>query len=161
MIKLPSSKEFIESCKIILPFLVIGIGICLVSLKKLGADKNHDNEKGAVKKLQRLRCSVKNCDWGKIGNDSAVYWLYAANCGTNIDPNKPYAELWMGTHESGPSYVITNGKILSNLKSWIQKNPRVLGDKVYRKWGCDLPFLFKVFFLNDYSSFNSYYFDFL
>lgn len=157
------SEEFVGSYGIMLPILLIVVGICLVSLKKWGAVKNHD-EKGvmtvnggglwAEKKLQRLRCSVKNYDWGKIGTDSVVYRLHAANSGAKIDPNKPYAELWMGTHESGPSYVITNGKNVGNgrfgdsgcvtLKSWIEKNPHVLGDKVRQKWGCDLPFLFKV-----------------
>ncbi|RVX12576.1 Glutamine--tRNA ligase, cytoplasmic [Vitis vinifera] len=30
------------------------------------------------------------------------------------------------------------------LKSWISRNPNVLGNEVLSKWGCDLPFLFKV-----------------
>uniref|UniRef100_F6HFN4 mannose-6-phosphate isomerase n=1 Tax=Vitis vinifera TaxID=29760 RepID=F6HFN4_VITVI len=30
------------------------------------------------------------------------------------------------------------------LKSWISRNPNVLGNEVLNKWGCDLPFLFKV-----------------
>jgi len=158
------SEEFFEAYGIMLPILLIVVGICLVSLKKWGAVKSHDEKRvmtvnggglWAKKKLQRLRCSVKNYDWGKIGNDSVVYRLYAANSGAKIDPKKPYAELWMGTLESGPSYVINKGKILDNgkvgdldcvsLKSWIEKNPHVLGDKVCQQWGCDLPFLFKVF----------------
>lgn len=159
------SVEFVESYQIMLPILLIIVGICLVSLKKWGAVKNHHDEKqGAMavngrglwaeKKLQRLRCSVKNYDWGKIGTDSVVYRLYSANSRAKIDPNKPYAEIWMGSHASGPSYIVTNCKILENgrfgdlgsvtLKSWIEKNPHVLGDKVLQNWGCDLPFLFKV-----------------
>ncbi|GAB4832320.1 hypothetical protein Ancab_006334 [Ancistrocladus abbreviatus] len=112
-------------------------------------------------KLQRLRCSVKNYDWGRIGSDSVVAGLCSANSGVDIDPNEPYAEFWMGTHESGPSFLVEKGANLENgnailengnsghsenvtLKSWIEKNPNVLGCKVRQKWGCDLPFLFKV-----------------
>ncbi|GMH04312.1 hypothetical protein Nepgr_006151 [Nepenthes gracilis] len=104
--------------------------------------------------LQRLRCAVKNYDWGRIGSDSAVARLYSANSGVDIDPIRPYAEFWMGTHGSGPSFVVKNGDLLENgdcdlsdsvtLRSWIQKNPNVVGSKLLKKWGCDLPFLFKV-----------------
>ncbi|CAH2042476.1 unnamed protein product [Thlaspi arvense] len=45
---------------------------------------------------------------------------------------------------------IENGELADSnhrnlsLKSWIEKNPDVLGEKVVQKWGLDLPFLFKV-----------------
>lgn len=101
---------------------------------------------------------MKNYDWGRIGFDSEVYRLCRANSGAKIDPNKPYAEFWMGTHESGPSRAIRKAKILANgdsnwkicdlggpnLRSWIERNPNVLGEKVRKIWGSDLPFLFKV-----------------
>ncbi|KAI8019483.1 Mannose-6-phosphate isomerase 1 [Camellia lanceoleosa] len=92
--------------------------------------------------LQRLRCSVKNYDWGRIGRESRVSRLFSRNSGLHIDEGKPYAEFWMGTHESGPSFVLENGGL--SLNSWIAKNPNVLGDKVVQKWGVNLPFLFKV-----------------
>ncbi|RZC74599.1 hypothetical protein C5167_050079 [Papaver somniferum] len=95
------------------------------------------------KDVVELICSVKNYDWGRI---------------EKIDGNIPYAEFWMGTHDSGPSFVRSNTESddekvglsseTSNnnktLKSWISENPHVLGDKVVQKWGTDLPFLFKV-----------------
>ncbi|KAL7221553.1 hypothetical protein ACSBR1_023498 [Camellia fascicularis] len=92
--------------------------------------------------LQRLRCSVKNYDWGRIGHESRVSRLFSRNSGLHIEEGKPYAEFWMGTHESGPSFVLENGGL--SLNSWIAKNPNVLGDKVVQKWGVNLPFLFKV-----------------
>ncbi|XP_042513765.1 mannose-6-phosphate isomerase 1-like [Macadamia integrifolia] len=103
----------------------------------------------------RLRCSVQYSDWGKIGKDSKVARLFSLNSGLEIEPSRHSAELWMGTHESGPSYVVENGQIgggssgfdsasLKTLKSWISENPSVLGSKVVEKWGTDLPFLFKV-----------------
>ncbi|XP_073145699.1 mannose-6-phosphate isomerase 1-like [Henckelia pumila] len=114
-------------------------------------------------RILKLKCSVKNYDWGKLGNESTVARLYASNSGDEqIEDDRAYAEFWMGTHESGPSYallvqgdgVVTNGDSegeggsdgcsLVSLKDWIGKNPSVLGDKVLRKWGANLPFLFKV-----------------
>uniref|UniRef100_A0A1J3DEU7 mannose-6-phosphate isomerase n=1 Tax=Noccaea caerulescens TaxID=107243 RepID=A0A1J3DEU7_NOCCA len=95
--------------------------------------------------LRRLRCSVKDYDWGKIGLDSLVYRVYAANSEYQVDSTRPYAELWMGTHESGPSYLVdADGSNGVTLRSWIAENPKSLGDRVLEKWGCDLPFLFKV-----------------
>lgn len=104
------------------------------------------------RKLQRLSCSVKNYDWGRAGQESQVARLFALNSGSEIEVAKPYAELWMGTHDSGPSFVnqlefatgFSKDSEKVTLKSWISKNPNVLGDKVVKKWGSDLPFLFKV-----------------
>ncbi|KAF7820019.1 mannose-6-phosphate isomerase 1 [Senna tora] len=102
-------------------------------------------------KLQRLQCSVQNYDWGRLGRDSQVARLFALNSGSRFEPEKPYAELWIGTHDSGPSFLVenrengvVNGSESVTLKSWLSRNPNVLGDKVLKKWGCDLPFLFKV-----------------
>ena len=99
----------------------------------------------------RLKCSVHNYDWGIKGYDSRVARLFALNSGSIIDPDKPYAEFWMGTHDSGPSFLIAateNGGSVdsdsTSLKSWVSENPNVLGDKVVEKWGADIPFLFKV-----------------
>ncbi|XP_068637973.1 mannose-6-phosphate isomerase 2-like isoform X2 [Aristolochia californica] len=97
----------------------------------------------------RLRCSVQNYDWGQIGEESHVAKLFSRNCQEPIDAGKPYAELWMGTHDSGPSFVMDSGihdemESTLSLKSWIRENPNALGEKVLAKWGSDLPFLFKV-----------------
>ncbi|KDP29436.1 hypothetical protein JCGZ_18357 [Jatropha curcas] len=100
------------------------------------------------KKLPRLKCSVQNYDWGIIGNNSQVARLFALNSGSDICPNKPYAEFWIGTHESGPSFLDHGNagfRSSLSLKSWILDNPiLVLGDRVFEKWGGDLPFLLKV-----------------
>ncbi|KAF2299534.1 hypothetical protein GH714_032393 [Hevea brasiliensis] len=96
--------------------------------------------------LLRLRGSVQNYNWGKAGTDSRVARLFAFNSASKIELDKPYAELWMGTHESGPSFLlesgVENGAPIGSqcitLKEWIAKNPNVLGDKVFDKWGSDL-----------------------
>lgn len=98
--------------------------------------------------LVRLMGCVKNYDWGRPGKESRVARLYASNSGDYVHQEKPYAEFWMGTHDSGPSYVVLEiGSGETNtltLKKWIKNNPSVLGQKVVKKWGTNLPFLFKV-----------------
>lgn len=103
----------------------------------------------------RLRCAVQNYDWGIVGNNSQVARLFSLNSRSSIDSTKPYAEFWIGTHESGPSFIHHGAWIRPNhavsLKSWISQHPGVLGDKVVEKWGVDLPFLLKVcFFFGDF-----------
>ncbi|KAK1280756.1 Mannose-6-phosphate isomerase 2 [Acorus gramineus] len=92
---------------------------------------------------RRLRCSVQSYDWGRLGGESTVARLYSKNSAEEIVPDKPYAELWMGTHSSGPSFVVDAESPLL-LKSWVSENPGSLGEKVVERWGTDLPFLFKV-----------------
>ncbi|KAI8541870.1 hypothetical protein RHMOL_Rhmol08G0094900 [Rhododendron molle] len=116
------------------------------------------NGSASRRRVRKLRCSVMNYDWGRIGTESGVARLFSLNSRVDIEGGKPYAEFWMGTHESGPSFVVekseNNGVVIGeeeeitagglSLKSWIAKNPSLLGDKVVQKWGANLPFLFKV-----------------
>ncbi|RWW79859.1 hypothetical protein BHE74_00011829 [Ensete ventricosum] len=96
----------------------------------------------------RLRCSVQNYDWGRVGVESTVARLFRQNSGREIELGRPYAEFWMGTHESGPSFVVaaegSGTEEAVTLKEWTGANPGALGNKVVEKWGNDLPFLFKV-----------------
>ena len=50
-------------------------------------------------------------------------------------------QLWMGTHPSCPSTLLSTGQ---SLKEYLVQHPQLLGDKVVQKFGKDLPFLFKV-----------------
>jgi hypothetical protein len=50
-------------------------------------------------------------------------------------------QLWMGTHPSCPSKLLSSGE---DLKAYVKAHPELLGDKVVEKFGDDLPFLFKV-----------------
>uniref|UniRef100_A0A8D8Y927 mannose-6-phosphate isomerase n=1 Tax=Cacopsylla melanoneura TaxID=428564 RepID=A0A8D8Y927_9HEMI len=90
-----------------------------------------------------LNYSLQSYDWGKIGLDSKVAKLVVAS-GETVDETKCYAELWLGTHPSGPSYVVTENSVVENLESWIQKNPGCLGEEVISKFNGKLPFLLKV-----------------
>lgn len=92
--------------------------------------------------LLKLKCAVQNYAWGKKGTDSEVAKLYASgDADAEVSEEKPYAELWMGTHPSGPSVVSSTG---ATLKEWIAQNDACLGSVLKGKYGTDLPFLFKV-----------------
>lgn len=71
---------------------------------------------------------VKDYAWGIRGMDSRV-GRYAMACGAidSIDPDCPYAELWIGTHPKGPATLLDESS--SPLSTAI---------------GGELPFLFKV-----------------
>eukprot|EP00756_Hemistasia_phaeocysticola_P022750 Hpha_TRINITY_DN15850_c1_g9::TRINITY_DN15850_c1_g9_i1::g.192229::m.192229/K01809/manA, MPI; mannose-6-phosphate isomerase len=86
-----------------------------------------------------LRCTAQHYAWGMVGSSSAVAQLHSSGTGAAVEEEKPYAELWMGTHPSGPSFVGER-----TLKDYIGENPQSrLGRRVAERWG-DLPFLFKV-----------------
>ena len=88
-----------------------------------------------------LTCAVQNYDWGITG-DSEVASLGERNTGTSADREKPHAELWMGTHPSGPSIVKGTGE---GLKETIAaKAEEFLGKVALETFGADLPFLTKV-----------------
>ena len=76
-----------------------------------------------------IRPAVKDYAWGIRGHDSRV-GRYALACGTitAIDPDAPYAELWIGTHPKGMTYLLSD-RGETSLKDAIRT---------------DLPFLFKI-----------------
>jgi mannose-6-phosphate isomerase len=55
---------------------------------------------------------------------------------------EPYAELWMGTHPSGPSSLYADP--VKSLQQWLNENPSAMGETMVRNGVKDLPFLFKV-----------------
>ncbi|KAJ1788055.1 Mannose-6-phosphate isomerase, partial [Coemansia sp. RSA 2399] len=90
----------------------------------------------------RLSCAVNNYHWGKHGLASKAAQFAATNPSVSIDASQTYAELWMGTHPSGPSKVFGTETELSTL---VNEDPqRALSPGVERKYGPHLPFLFKV-----------------
>ncbi|KAI5755626.1 hypothetical protein M8J77_018453 [Diaphorina citri] len=90
-----------------------------------------------------LSFSIQTYEWGKIGLDSKVAQLVEAAGGT-VDKDKNYAELWLGTHPSGPSSILSQCSRSENLESWIKNNPHCLGTDVISRFGEKLPFLLKV-----------------
>lgn len=54
--------------------------------------------------VMSLRPAVKDFAWGIRGSDSRVArYALEMQAITHIEPSKPYAELWLGTHPEGPS----------------------------------------------------------
>ncbi|XP_031830410.1 mannose phosphate isomerase [Nomia melanderi] len=93
-----------------------------------------------------LKCKIQTYDWGRYGIDSTVATLVkSANSDFTLDEKKPYAELWMGIHPNGPSYV---KELDMSLEKYIKKNNNVLGTDVQKIFGEHLPFLFKVLSVN-------------
>lgn len=89
-----------------------------------------------------LQCKVQNYDWGKRGLESTVAKLLStAHPNIAIEPSKPYAELWMGTHPNGPSLIIERGVLLAD---YIKDNLDAIGPEVRKKFGVAVPFLFKI-----------------
>lgn len=87
-----------------------------------------------------LRCAVQKYAWGKLGKSSLVAQLSQGATQAPISEQDPFAELWMGTHPSGPSVIkSTDEPLLTHL----QKNEDSLGGEEKNKFGTDLPFLFK------------------
>ncbi|KAI0596383.1 mannose-6-phosphate isomerase [Biscogniauxia sp. FL1348] len=97
--------------------------------------------------LYRLQCGVNSYDWGKVGSESAAARFAAATPSDtlSIQSDKPYAELWMGTHPSNPSRDLRSGQTLLDL---VQSNQMLLAPSVHAKYGPKLPFLFKVLSIN-------------
>lgn len=81
---------------------------------------------GRKKSVVELVPVVHCYDWGIRGLDSRVA-RYAMESKTldQVDPDTPYAELWIGTHPKGPSRLMT-------------------GEYLHDVLDEDLPFLFKI-----------------
>ncbi|KAI9754597.1 MAG: Mannose-6-phosphate isomerase [Chaenotheca gracillima] len=93
--------------------------------------------------LIRLQCGVNSYDWGKVGEASAAAKFAAATPSQDfsIQEDKPYAELWMGTHPSLPSRDLSTQRTLLDL---VQDNQALMSLNISERYGKKLPFLFKV-----------------
>ncbi|RSH81318.1 Mannose-6-phosphate isomerase [Apiotrichum porosum] len=93
----------------------------------------------------KLAPGIQSYDWGKPGSSSLAAQLARESVPDfEVDENKKYAELWMGTHSTLPSRVDAT----TLLSSYLVAHPNLIGSKVAAKYpGCkdgQLPFLFKV-----------------
>ena len=97
----------------------------------------------ATKGLIRLKATAQNYDWGKRGSDSLVAVLGYAGSGIKTEQDKPYAELWVGTHPNGPSTMLSEaGTDAGSFVEWLKANPSALGKSEDGESG--LCFLFKI-----------------
>ncbi|KAF2460377.1 RmlC-like cupin domain-containing protein [Lineolata rhizophorae] len=93
----------------------------------------------------QLKCYCNEYPWGKKGNKSMAARLCANTPRTDftVEEDTPYAEMWMGTYPSLPSYVLSTDEELQKV---IDKDPTgLLGEPVQKKFGpANLPFLPKI-----------------
>lgn len=105
---------------------------------------------GKKRGIWRISAIPQHYAWGRNAADSEVASLLKSS-GVTVDDSLPYAELWMGTHPSGPSIVLedcwTEQCAGLPLKEAIAlKSSEVMGELSPDNAPsfCDLPFLFKV-----------------
>ena len=111
------------------------------------------------RKVFELKNFAQQYDWGKIGSSSLVGRLFDAQksievvhsggsapaVGSAIKESEAYAELWIGTHPSGPSTLLGNST--TTLQQLIDQDPAThLGGRYDPKSPTppSLPFLLKV-----------------
>lgn len=108
--------------------------------------------------------TTQKYDWGKIGASSKVaqFAFQSRIPGFKIDERSPYAEvfssvstvfwtagwyphkLWMGTHPTSPSLVLSSREVLSK---HLASHSYLIGEPIVKKFNAgngNLPFLFKV-----------------
>lgn len=105
-----------------------------------------------VAPFYQLKCSCNQYPWGKQGSKSLAARLCAKTPGWDgdgpekdfqIDEDKPYAEMWMGTYPTLPSYVKNTGEDLQDVLD--RHSKELIGENVINKFGhTKLPFLPKV-----------------
>jgi len=102
--------------------------------------------------LRLLDCAAQQYAWGKIGSNSLVARLKAAqNENFSINEKGSYAELWIGTHPNGMSNVLLPSEVgvarSIPLVDYVQENPEMhLGINGFTEPSkeFDITFLFKV-----------------
>jgi len=99
-----------------------------------------------------LRPHTQHYDWGKPRKESLVAALtgekQAFSADGPVNPKeatKPFAEMWMGDHPSGPSCVKSSDGD-STLREMLRRTPTMLGSKL--AMDASLPFLLKVLSIN-------------
>lgn len=97
-----------------------------------------------VDSVIQLKCECNNYPWGKQGSKSLAAQLCSKTPGNGfeLDESKEYAEMWMGTYPTTPSYVLKTGELLQDVLN--ANKQKLIGQTVLDKYGADLPFLPKI-----------------
>ncbi len=83
---------------------------------------------------------MQHYDWGTKNGDALIPNLL----GIKPEPDKPYAELWIGAHPKAPSKIDVGGQRVDLDQVIAEHGREVLGDYVLKKFSGKLPFLMKV-----------------
>lgn len=96
-------------------------------------------------KPYKLKNTIQHYEWGTKGKIAFIPKLL----NKKAEKDKPYAELWIGSHPKASSKIVIYGKEIELLKA-IQKYPvQILGRKTAKRFSNTLPFLFKVLSANE------------
>merc|ERR1711871_247291 len=108
--------------------------------------------------MLKLKCKCQSYAWGRIGtNSSAALLAKGGDPEFVLDEEKPYAELWMGTHKNGPSEVdVPSSGGTMPLSEYLTNHPEAYGQVKPYPGGGGLPFLFKVLSINTALSIQSH-----
>lgn len=96
---------------------------------------------------------VQSYDWGVPGRDADCLVAQYAEATPELqfqrEDEKPYAELWMGTHPSCPSKLLLPDGSTPLLTDYLREHRDLVGEDIASKFAMDssrgaLPFLFKV-----------------
>ena len=96
--------------------------------------------------LQLLPVAM-NYAWGNIGREALIYHLLPQ---AQRKEDTPYSELWYCAHPHGPAIVLPSskssaGEHTARLDALIAKNAtEILGQSTIKRFGAELPYLFKV-----------------
>lgn len=92
--------------------------------------------------IARLTGTIRHYDWG--GNSFIPSLLHASN-----PEGKPFAEYWLGAHDSAPSLIENNERKHVPLNEFIARDKEnILGKTITKKFG-RLPYLLKVLDIKD------------
>lgn len=84
-----------------------------------------------------MKNEIKNYEWGSVTSIQDLFEIDNSEA-------KPQAEIWMGSHENGSSFIKTDNKEQS-LREFIKTNPKeILGERTSEIFNEQLPYLFKV-----------------
>ena len=89
------------------------------------------------RRLLRLECGVQHYPWGDPDAIPAIL-------GKENLASRPFAELWAGAHPDLPAIALIDG-VRAPLDQLIAEAPvEVLGERVAKRFGSELPFLLKI-----------------
>lgn len=102
-----------------------------------------------MSKIKKINGAIQRYAWG--GKE-----FISELTGQPNPDNHPMAELWMGTHPKGPSYIKVNGE-KKKLSDYIASKPEeILGANTSGSFDQKLPFLFKVLDVNEMLSIQTH-----
>lgn len=87
---------------------------------------------------------IKNYHWGRTDDNSYIAKFELKSDNSNSKNSIPLAELWFGSHPSGPSSVVIEKQYV-RLDQLFKNKPDLCGSiNNIKKYGCQLPYLFKI-----------------